>query len=65
MGIAGVFMNSFFAAHPDAGSGKLTMEELNGLMEEYQRKANSRLLEDFDGLSPEQMNGNKRLSCSL
>lgn len=57
MGIADDFMNSFFAAYPDARSGKLTMEELNGLMEEYQRKANSRPIEDFDGLSPEQMNG--------
>ncbi|SDZ90608.1 hypothetical protein [Pedobacter hartonius] len=56
MGIADDFMNSFLAAYPQAGDGKLSMEELNGLMEKHQQKINKSPLDDFDGLSPEQMN---------
>lgn len=56
MGTANDFMNSFFAAYPHAKSGELSMEELNRLLGEYQRKKNSSPLDDFDGLSPEQMN---------
>ena len=55
MGTANDFMNSFFTAYPLAQSGKLSMEELNRLMAEYQHKMNNTPLEDFDGLSPEQM----------
>src|SRR5690606_30024402 len=55
MDIANNFMNSFFSAYPHAKSGKLSMEELNRLIGEYQRKINSSPLEDFDGLNPEQM----------
>jgi hypothetical protein len=57
MGAADDFLNSFFAAYPQAKSGKLSMEELNKLMAEYQHTMNSAPLDDFDGLSPEQMNG--------
>ena len=49
-------MNSFFASNPDARSGKLSMDELNRLMGEHQLKMNSHPLDDFDGLSPKQMN---------
>lgn len=55
MGTAEDFTNSFFAAYPDARSGKVSMAELNRLIGEYQRKMNSNPLDDFDGLSPEQM----------
>lgn len=56
MGTAADFMNSFFGANPHAKSGELSIEELNKLVGEYQRKINSNPLDDFDGLSPEQMN---------
>lgn len=55
MGVADDFMTSFFKEYPQAQSGKLSMEELNALMTEYQRKINSSPLADFDGLSPEDM----------
>ncbi len=55
MGIADDFISSFLKEYPHARSGKLSMEELNDLMAGYQRKMNSSPLEDFDGLSPEQM----------
>lgn len=55
MGIANDFMNSFFAAYPYAKSGNLSMKELNRLIGEYKQKINSNPLDDFDGLSPEQM----------
>jgi len=55
MGIADDFMSSFFEQYPQAQSGKLSMEELNSLLAEYQQKINSKPLADFDGLSPEQM----------
>ncbi len=57
MGRADDIMNSFLAAYPQARSGELSMEELNELMAEYQKKFNNEGLEDFDGLSPEQMTG--------
>ena len=56
MGSAKEFMNSFFASNPDARSGKLSMDELNRLLGEHQLKMNSHPLDDFDGLSPKQMN---------
>ncbi|MHA4894372.1 hypothetical protein ACXZ1K_06435 [Pedobacter sp. PWIIR3] len=55
MGAADDFVTSFFKEYPQAQSGKLSMEELNALMTEYQRKINSSPLADFDGLSPEDM----------
>lgn len=55
MDISNNFMNSFFAAYPQAQSGKLSMDELNKLMAEYQRKMNHTPIADFDGLSSEQM----------
>jgi hypothetical protein len=56
MGTAKDLMESFLAAYPEIQNGKFSMEELNKLMEEHQRKLNSRPIKDFDGLSPEQMN---------
>ena len=56
MDTAADFMDSFFAANPHAKRGELSMEELNKLVAEHQRKINSDPLDDFDGLSPEQMN---------
>ncbi|MCK9403711.1 MAG: hypothetical protein M0Q26_09970 [Chitinophagaceae bacterium] len=56
MGIADDFMSSFFEHYPEARSGKLSMEELNRLMAEFQHKGNNSPLDDFDGLSPAQMN---------
>ena len=55
MDIANNFMSLFFAAYPQAQSGKLSMDELNKLMAEYQHKMNSNPITDFDGLSSEQM----------
>ena len=55
MGIADDFMSAFFVAYPEAQSGKLGLEELNKLMAQYQQSMNSHPLDDFDGLSPEQM----------
>lgn len=55
MGIAEDFLNAFFAAHPHEKSGNLSMKELQALMAEFQKKVNNDGLEDFDGLSPEQM----------
>ncbi|WP_160292154.1 hypothetical protein [Pedobacter lusitanus] len=49
-------MNSFFEDYPQAQSGRLTIDELNKLMIEYQDKINNSPIADFDGLSPEQMN---------
>lgn len=57
MGLADDFMTSFFKEYPHAQSGQLSMEELNRLLGEYQRKINSSPLADFDGLSPEDMAG--------
>ena len=56
MGTAENFMNAFFETYPQAKSGDLSMEELNKLIGEYQKSINNGPLEDFDGLSPEQMN---------
>jgi len=56
MGTADEFLNSFFSTYPQARDGKLSMDELNQLVGEYQQKINSRPIDDFDGLSPEQMN---------
>lgn len=56
MGIADDFMDSFFAAYPHARNGTLGIEEFNILMYEYQQKINNSPLDNFDGLSPEQMN---------
>ncbi|KEQ28730.1 hypothetical protein N180_04890 [Pedobacter antarcticus 4BY] len=56
MGTADDFMNSFFAAYPHARNGTLSIEELNILMYEHQQKINNSPLDNFDGISPEQMN---------
>lgn len=53
--MANDFMDSFFSAFPQAKNGNLSMEELNSLMNDYQQKANSNPLDEFDGLSPNQM----------
>jgi hypothetical protein len=55
MGVADDFLNGFFKQHPDAQSGKLSMEELNTLLAAYQQQMNDKPFEDFDGLSPTQM----------
>lgn len=55
MGTAEDFMNSFFRANPHARSGALSMGELNELIAEHQKKVNAERLEDFDGMSPNQM----------
>jgi hypothetical protein len=55
MGTADDFLSSFLKQYPQAANGNLSMEELNNLMAEYQRKMNSEPLDDFDGLSPEEM----------
>ncbi|RZK20486.1 MAG: hypothetical protein EOO86_04145 [Pedobacter sp.] len=56
MGIAQDFLDSFFAAYPDANNGKLSLEELNLLMAAHQKEINDRGIVEFDGLSPSQMN---------
>lgn len=55
MSIAGNFMNLFFEQHPQAMSGELGLEELSRLMAEFQHKVNNTPNDDFDGLSPAQM----------
>ncbi len=56
MGTADDFLDSFFAAYPHIQNGTLNIEELNILIYEYQQKINNSPLDNFDGLSPEQMN---------
>lgn len=55
MAVPDDFLDGFFKQHPDAQSGKLTMQELNNLMAAYQQQMNERPLADFDGLNPAQM----------
>ena len=55
MGMADDILKSFWKQYPEAQSGKLSREELNGLLVEFQEKRNNISLDDFDGLSPKQM----------
>ena len=55
MGAADDFLKGFFKQYPEAQNGELNLDELNGLMAAYQQQMNDRPLEDFDGLSPAQM----------
>lgn len=50
-------IDSFFEQHPEAKSGRLTMDEINQLLVKYQQQLNNRPIKEFDGLSPTQMNG--------
>lgn len=50
-------IETFFEQYPEAKSGKLTMDEINQLLAKYQQQLNNRPIEEFDGLSPTQMNG--------
>jgi hypothetical protein len=52
MGAANDFLNLFFKQYPEAAAGNLSMEELNGLMTEFQNKMNNSQLDDFDGDKP-------------
>lgn len=49
------FMKAFFIEYPQAKSGQLSMEELNILVAEYQHKLNNRPVQEFDMLTPDQM----------
>jgi hypothetical protein len=55
MGIAEELMNSFFKQYPDAREGKFSMPEMNKLLAEFQDKLNNKPIDDFDGISPAQM----------
>ncbi len=55
MSIAEDVLRSFIKQYPEVNSGKLSLEELNKLLAEFQDKRNKSPLDDFDGLSPAQM----------
>ncbi len=46
---------AFFKAHPEAGSGKLSLEEINRKMAAFVKGLNEQAKPDFEGLSPNQM----------
>ena len=50
------FLDDFFEQNPEAKSGKLSLEEINKRLFHYQQQQNNKAIEDFDGLSPLQMN---------
>jgi len=55
MGAADDFLQSLLKSHPEIATGKLGEDQLGKLISGHQHKINSIGLEDFDGLSPEQM----------
>ena len=55
MGQADDFLSSFYAYYPKAKAGQLTLDELNRCMKEHQERLNNRPIDDFDGISPNQM----------
>lgn len=55
MGAAEDFMNSFLKQYPQASRGENDLEELNKLMAEFQQQMNHTPLDDFDGISPAEM----------
>jgi hypothetical protein len=55
VGAADDFLKSLLQGHPEIQSGKVNEQPLSLLLSSHQRKVNSTGLEDFDGLSPEQM----------
>lgn len=55
MGAAEDFFQSFLKHYPQANSGKLSIEELNKLLAEFQNKINYDPIDDFNGLSSTQM----------
>jgi len=55
MGAADDFLQSLLKSHPEIATGKLGEDHLGKLISGHQHKINSIGLEDFDGLSPEQM----------
>ncbi len=57
MGIADQIWQQFLATHPEAKSGKLTLEQINAKMQAFMLEQNRRPHLDFEGLSPEQMHG--------
>lgn len=56
MGKAKDLMDAFWERYPEAKTGKLSLEEINQLLTKFQHKINNSPVEDFDGLSPKQMN---------
>jgi hypothetical protein len=56
MGVADDFLQSLLKSHPEIATGKLGVDQLDKLISSHQDKVNNTGLEDFDGLSPEQMN---------
>lgn len=50
------FLETFFEQYPEAKSGKLSIDEINKLLFHYQKQQNNKAIDDFDGLSPIQMN---------
>lgn len=55
MGVANEIWESFIKANPQVKSGKLSMDEINTLMAKHMKQINASPLDDFDGISPEQM----------
>jgi hypothetical protein len=55
MGIANEIWEGFVKQYPQVNSGRLSLEEINRLMAEYMRQRNNAPLNDFDGLTPTQM----------
>ncbi len=55
MGSAEELWQAFLKAHPEAGSGKLSLAEINRKMSAFVNGLNQRPNPDFEGLSPNQM----------
>lgn len=55
MGQAEELWKAFLAQHPEAATGKLTLDELNTKLAAFTQKRNQSPHADFEGLSPEQM----------
>ena len=57
MGKADDLLKSFFSQYQQSYLETLSVQQLNELLGQYQEKLNKTPLEDFDGLSPDQMSG--------
>lgn len=55
MGIANEIWEGFIKQYPEVKSGRLSLDEINRLMAAYMLQQNNVPLQDFDGLSPAEM----------
>ena len=53
MGVADQLWQQFLKAHPEVASGRMTLEQINALLEAFMWEQNRKPHPDFEGLSPE------------